>query len=139
MGELKRDVGLLECNKQIIGLLRNALASQGKTALALMPEGERGTSSLITSLGRLLQSTGDLHGSSALHRQAMEAGRLKLGEKHPDVCPLARSLLEAYSKPTRSLLEASRSNACPHEPRGGLPDGRPRIRVPPSCDRRSPR
>ena len=51
----------------------------------------------------------------------------------------ASGCMPAGSKPTRSLLEASRSNACPHEPRGGLPDGRPRIRVPPSCDRRSPR
>ena len=56
LAELERDVGLVECNKLVIGLLRNALASQGHAALAQLPAAERGTSRLINQLGVLLEN-----------------------------------------------------------------------------------
>jgi len=45
------DVGLTECNKAVFGLLRGALAGQGRAALDRMASAERATSMLINQLG----------------------------------------------------------------------------------------
>ena len=55
LGELEREVGLTECNKAVFGLLRGALAGQGRAALERMaPAERRATSRLINNLGQLL-------------------------------------------------------------------------------------
>ena len=51
LGELDREVGLTECNKAVFGLLRGALAGQGRAALDRMASAERATSMLINQLG----------------------------------------------------------------------------------------
>ena len=83
LGELERDVGLSACNEQVIGLLREALAAQGKAALARLPAAERGTSALIKQLGRMLQAQGKLYEAEPLLREALEARREMFGRRHP--------------------------------------------------------
>ena len=56
---------------------------QGKRALERMPPGERGTSVLSNQLGLLLQAKGDLAGAEALMREALQAFRETLGDRHP--------------------------------------------------------
>ena len=69
----------------MFGLLRGALAGQGRATLERMQPAERATSTLINQLGRLLRDQGDLDGAEALFREAMpmEARRETLGDKHP--------------------------------------------------------
>ena len=71
LGELEREVGLTECNKAVFGLLRGALAGQGRAALERVEAAERATSALINQLGALLKSQGDLDGAEALFREAL--------------------------------------------------------------------
>jgi len=84
LGELEREVGLTECNKAVFGLLRGALAGQGRAALERMEPAERATSKLISNLGMLLHDRGDLDGAEALYREALEAQRETLGDRHPN-------------------------------------------------------
>merc|ERR1719424_1980044 len=84
LGELEREVGLTECNKAVFGLLRAALAGQGSAALERMEPAERATSNLINNLGLLLKDQGDLDGAEALLREALEARRETLGDRHPN-------------------------------------------------------
>ncbi|EOD11930.1 hypothetical protein EMIHUDRAFT_464982 [Emiliania huxleyi CCMP1516] len=77
LGELEREVGLTECNKAVFGLLRGALAGQGRAALERMEPAERATSTLTNQLGMLLYEQGDLDGAEAL-----EGRRETLGDRH---------------------------------------------------------
>ena len=63
--------------RQIAARLRHA-------ALARLPAEERGTSPLINNLASLLQDTGDLAGAELLYREALEASRETLGDRHPN-------------------------------------------------------
>ena len=49
-----------------------------------MAAAERGTSALIQAVGNLLSDQGDLEGAGALYREALQARRETLGDKHPD-------------------------------------------------------
>ena len=55
LAELEKDVGFVECNKLVVGLLNGALAEQGRLALGRLPAAERGTSKLIFFLALLLK------------------------------------------------------------------------------------
>jgi len=82
LGELEREVGLAECNKAVFGLLRGALAGQGRAALERMEPAKRATSTLINNLGMMLQDQGDLDGAKAMYREYLEGCRGTLGDKH---------------------------------------------------------
>ena len=84
LGELYREVGLMECNRLVFELLRSALATQGRAALDRLPAEECGTSALMNNLGRLLQAQGDLTGAEVLLREALKACRETLGDRHID-------------------------------------------------------
>ena len=60
LDELEQNVGFVECNKLVIGLLREALVAQARVALARLPVAERVPSTLVRSLGKLLQDMGKL-------------------------------------------------------------------------------
>ena len=92
LGELEREVGLTECNKAVFGLLRGALAGQGRAALERMEPAERATSVLIVALGLLLKDQGDLDGAEPLLREALAASRETLGDRHPDTLGLVYGL-----------------------------------------------
>jgi len=59
------------------------LAAEGRAALARMPREERATSALQDRLGRLLQAQGKLDEAGVLLREALEAMRATLGDRHP--------------------------------------------------------
>ena len=63
--------------------LREWLAAEGRAALARMPREERATSALQDRLGRLLQDQGKLDEAGGLLREALEASRATLGDRHP--------------------------------------------------------
>ena len=46
LNELEKGVGIAKCNELVIGLMRDALATQGRAALGRLPEAERRTSQL---------------------------------------------------------------------------------------------
>ena len=54
------------------------------TALARMPREERATSVLQNQLGLLLNDQGKLDEAGGLFREALEARRATLGDRHPD-------------------------------------------------------
>ena len=84
LDELERGVGLVECNKLVIGLLREALVAQGRLALARLPAGERATSVLLLAcLGLLLQDMGKLEEARPLLEEALQGCRATLGDRHP--------------------------------------------------------
>ena len=65
LDELEQGVGFVACNTLVIGLLREALVTQGRAALARLPAAERGTSALhykTPSLGPSLGPAFDLGG-----------------------------------------------------------------------------
>ena len=64
--------------------LREWLAAEGRAALARMPREERATSELQNQLGRLLQAQGKLDEAGVLLREALEARRATLGDRHPN-------------------------------------------------------
>ena len=84
LGELDREVGLMECNRLVFGLLRGALATQARAALDRLPADKRGTSELSNQVGRLLYDQGDLEGAEVLYREALQAQREVLGDRHED-------------------------------------------------------
>ena len=67
------EIGHGKCNQTVIGLLRDALAEQGRAALQRIPQAERGTSALINQLGRLLQDQGQLDEAQPLLEEARAA------------------------------------------------------------------
>ena len=60
MSELEQNAGFVECNKLVVGLLREALVAQAWEVLERLPAAKRGTSVLINDLSRLLQDMGQL-------------------------------------------------------------------------------
>eukprot|EP00964_Phaeocystis_antarctica_P149180 scaffold116220_cov54-Phaeocystis_antarctica.AAC.1 len=82
LDELEQDVGLVECNKLVIGLLREALVAQARAALGRLPAAERGTSALINNLGRLLTDIGQLEKARPLFKEHMLGCRETLGDRH---------------------------------------------------------
>ena len=77
-------MGFTECNKLVIGLLREALVIQAQTALARLPEAERGTSMLLSKIGELMQDMGRREEARPLLQEALQARRETLGDRHPD-------------------------------------------------------
>ena len=67
----------------VIGQLRDWLAETGLKALAMLPDAERGVSSLLRLIGRLLQDQGKLDEAEPLYREALAACRETLGDRHP--------------------------------------------------------
>ena len=107
LGELNRDVGLSECNQQVIGLLREALAAQGWAALDRLSPEERRASTLLNNLGLLLKAQGDLEGAAALLREALQGSRETLGDKHPSTLASIGNLgllLKAKGEKTEALV-----------------------------------
>ena len=84
LGELDREVGLVECNKVVRGLLNGALAAQGMAALERLPAGDEGRPELLNQVGRLLKAQGDLNGAAPLLREALQVRRETLGDRHAD-------------------------------------------------------
>ena len=82
LGELERDVGFVQCNELVIGLLREALVAQAKAALARLPAQERGASVLISNLAGLLVLQGRLEEAKPLREEYMRACRKILGNHH---------------------------------------------------------
>ena len=83
LGELEQGVGFVECNTLVIGLLREALVAQARAALARLSAAERGTSMLLSNLGRLLKDMGQLEEARPLYEEALQARRETLGDRDP--------------------------------------------------------
>eukprot|EP00964_Phaeocystis_antarctica_P133940 scaffold98172_cov36-Phaeocystis_antarctica.AAC.1 len=58
--ELEKGVGFDKCNSLVVGLLREALAAQGRAALGRLPAAERRDSVLLRSMCKLLEDMGKL-------------------------------------------------------------------------------
>jgi tetratricopeptide (TPR) repeat protein len=84
LDELEQDVGFVACNKQVIGLLLEALVAQARAALERLPAAERGKSVLINQLGKLLMDVGKLEEARSLLEEAMRARREMLCDRDPD-------------------------------------------------------
>ena len=117
LGELERDVGFVQCNELVIGLLREALVAQAKAALARLPAQERGASVLISNLAGLLVLQGRLEEAKPLREEYMQACRKILGNHHTNtlisINNLARLLqdmgkLEEAKPLCEEALEASK-------------------------------
>jgi tetratricopeptide (TPR) repeat protein len=98
--------------------LREWLAAEGRAALARMPREERATSALQNQLGRLLQAQGKLDEAGVLLREALEAKRATLGDRHPSTLSSRGNLgglladqgkLDEAGVLLREALEASRA------------------------------
>ena len=83
LDELEKHVGFAACNTQIVGVLREALVARGRAALARLPEGERGTSVLLSNLGVLLRDMGKLEEARPLYEEYMQGCKETLGDRHP--------------------------------------------------------
>ena len=110
MSELEQDVGFVECNTLVVGLLREALVAQGRAALARWPAAKRGTYALLGKLGLLLKEMGRLKEARPLLEEYMHGCRGTLGDRHPNtlysVCCMGM-LLQAMGQleEARPLLE----------------------------------
>ena len=82
LDELEQGVGFVACNTLVLGLLREALVAQARAVLARLPVAERGTSVLLTCLGRLLKDTGQLKEARPLYEEVLQARREALGDRH---------------------------------------------------------
>ena len=71
------------CNEAISGLLLDALLAQALAALARKTKEERGTSVLINNVGTLHLRLGKLAKARELLEEAVEACRVKLGDRDP--------------------------------------------------------
>ena len=76
--------GIAKVTATVCASLRNWLAAEGRAALARMPREERAKSVLQNQLGRLLQYQGKLDEAGVLLRDALEARRATLGDRHPE-------------------------------------------------------
>jgi len=79
----KLDGGLGAVTATVCARLREWLAAEGQAALARLPAAARGTSALINNLARLLQDMGELDAAEPLLREALQARRETLGDRHP--------------------------------------------------------
>ena len=85
LGEVaKLDGGLSSVTAKVCASLREWLANEGRAELARMDAAERGTSLLLMNVARLLQAQGKLDEAEPLYREALEASRATLGDRHPD-------------------------------------------------------
>ena len=75
--------GLSRVTECVTGALRGWLASSAQEELAKLTPAERATSTLINSVGRLLQAQGDLEGAELILREAVDGCREVLGDRHP--------------------------------------------------------
>ena len=81
--------------------LREWLAAEGRAALARMPREEWPTSALQNQLGGLLLAQGKLDEAGVLLREAIEAKRATLGDRHPSTLASMNNLgrlLQAQGK-----------------------------------------
>ena len=116
VGKLKGGLGSV--TSSVCASLRAWLAGEGRAALGRMATAERGTSKLLNRFARLQQDLGDLEEAAALFREALEARRAKLGDRHPDTLLLLNNLasllkdkgdLEGAAPLLREALEARRA------------------------------
>lgn len=82
--DLEEGVGIVECNKQVIGLLRKALTEYGEQALSELSQKDRATSRLINNLASLMMHQGEYTRALPLCQEAVEGRRNILGDTHPD-------------------------------------------------------
>jgi tetratricopeptide (TPR) repeat protein len=75
--------GHTELDALLSEALREWLAAEGRAALMRMPREERATSALQNQLGLLLQDQGKRDEAEQLYREALEARRATLGDRHP--------------------------------------------------------
>ena len=78
---LRETLGFEEVNKKVIGCMREWMAEKGRAALGRLSGDERGKSSLIIFLARLLQDQGKLGEAEPLCREALTVRRCTLGGK----------------------------------------------------------
>jgi len=106
--------------------LREWLAAEGRAALARMPREARATSVLQDRLGRLLQAQGKLDEAGVLLREALEAKRATIGDRHPDTLVSMNNLalllldqgkLDEAGVLLRETLEARRATLGDRHPR----------------------
>ena len=109
--------GLGGVTKAVCAALRAWLAREGRAALARLPAAERGTSVLINQLGSMLKDQGKLEAAGALYREALQARRETLGDKHLRTLTAISNLgallqaqgkLEEAAPLLREALQASR-------------------------------
>jgi tetratricopeptide (TPR) repeat protein len=81
-----------ELDAQLTRALRGWLAERGRAALARMPEGERGCSTLIIHLALMLHEMGDLEAAESLYREALVCHRATWGDSHPDTMTTMNNL-----------------------------------------------
>ena len=110
--------GHTELDARLSEALREWLAAEGRAALARMPREDRATSTLQSNLGALLLTQGKLDEAEPLWREALEASRVKLGDRHTDTIASISNLgtlLQAQGKLNeaeplvREALEARRA------------------------------
>ena len=97
----KLDGGLGAVTAVVCAAMREWLAAEGAAAVARLPRGTRGTSRLLMSYVRLLQDQGKLDEAAPLFREALDARRATLGDRHPDTLTSINnmaSLLQAQGK-----------------------------------------
>ena len=114
----KLEGGIGAVTATVCASLREWLAAEGRAALARMPRKERATSALQDRLATLLQAQGKLDEAGVLLREALEARRATLGDRHPSTLTSINnlgSLLQAQGKLDeagvlyREALEARRA------------------------------
>jgi len=79
----KLEGGIGAVTTTVCASLREWLAAEGRAALMRIPSQERATSVLQHNLGSLLQDQGKLDEAGVLLREALEAKRATLGDRHP--------------------------------------------------------
>jgi tetratricopeptide (TPR) repeat protein len=84
LGEVaKLDGGLGQVTSVVVAALRGWLQAEARKCLEGMPRAERGTSALIDRVATMLQAQGKLVEAEALFREALDACRETLGDRHP--------------------------------------------------------
>ena len=82
-GQIARlDGGLGTVTKTVCTALREWLVAEGRAALERLPAAERGTSGLIVGLAKMLYEHGKLDEAEPLFREALQAYREVLGDRH---------------------------------------------------------